>query len=121
MGNCHSCGGSCGQCGGCAGSLVMTEAEIHMLQTLSQIPFLPVARKSSDMTPVYLEETGQDYSMILACLEKKGLIDIDYHTPLGGFDYSAYAAYPLHGSFALTARGQRVIETLDLQGATEEV
>jgi len=121
MGNCHSCGGSCGQCGGCAGSLIMTEAEINMLQTLSQIPFLPVARKISDMTPVYLEETGQDYSMILACLEKKGLIDIDYHTPLRGFDYGAYAAYPLHGSMALTARGQHVIEALDLQGATEEV
>lgn len=120
MGNCQGCSGNCGQCGGCANTLTLTRDEIDMLLTLSQIPFLPAARKSSDMTPVYLEETGKDYSLILACLEKKGLIDIDYHMPLCGFDYSAYEAYPLHGSMALTARGQQVIETLELQGVTEE-
>lgn len=121
MDHCHKCSGSCGQCGGCANTLVLTEAEIDMLLTFSQIPFLPVARKADDMTPVYLEETGQDYAAILACLEKKGLIDIDYHAPLRGFDYSAYEAYPLHGSMALTSRGQSVVESLELHGATEEV
>jgi glucose-inhibited division protein A len=48
--------------------------------------------------------------------EKKALIDIDYHLPLKGFEYSAYAAYPLHGSMALTQRGQQVLELLEVQG-----
>lgn len=120
MGNCNSCSGNCGQCGGCANSLTLTQAEIDMLLTFSEIPFLPVARKTDDMTPVYLETEGTDFSLILACLEKKGLIDIDYRTPLSRFDYSAYASYPVHGSMALTARGQQVVEMLELQGITEE-
>lgn len=119
MDNCHACSGNCGQCRGCANTLTLTQLEIDMLLTFSQIPFLPVARKADDMTPVYLEATGDDYSLILACLEKKGLIDIDYRTPLSRFDYSTYAAYPIHGSMALTARGQQVVEMLELQGITE--
>ena len=120
MANCGFCGGNCGSCGGCAGALSLTQPEIDMLLQLAQIPFLPVARRADDMTPVYLEETGVDYSLILACLEKKGLVDLDYHTPLSGFDYSAYKAYPLRGSMALTQRGQQVVELLELQGAQPE-
>ena len=119
MGNCHSCSGNCGQCGGCINALTLTQSEIDMLLTFSQIPFLPVARKADDMTPVYLEAEG-DYSLILACLEKKGLVDIDYRSPLSRFDYSAYASFPVHGSMALTARGQQVLDLLQLQGITEE-
>ena len=121
MGNCHSCSGNCGKCGGCANALTLTKMEIDMLLTFSQIPFLPVARKADDMTPVYLEVEGNDYSLILACLEKKGLIDIDYRSPLARFDYSAYSSYPVHGSMALTARGQQVVEMLELQGITEDI
>jgi len=40
---------------------------------------------------------------------KKRLIDIDWHAPLSGFDYAAYVGLPIHGSFALTARGQQVL------------
>ncbi len=120
MGNCKSCSGCCGQCGGCANSLTLTKDEVDTLLIFSQIPFLPVARKSDDMTPIYLEEQDRDYSLILACLEKKGLIDIDYRSPLARFDYSAYHAYPVHGSMALTARGQQVLELLEMQGLTED-
>lgn len=119
MGNCNSCSGNCGQCCGCAGTLTLTKDEIDMLLTFGQIPFLPVARKADDMTPIYLEETGKDHSLILACLEKKGLIDLDYRSALSGFNYNAYKAYPVRGSMALTARGQHVLELLDLQGAEE--
>ena len=90
-----------------------------MLQTLGQIPFLPVARKADDMTPVYLEEseyTQGEYSLILQCLEKKQLISIDYDAPLKGCDEKRYAAYPVLGSFALTARGQQVLQMLEIQG-----
>ena len=115
MGNCN---GNCGGCTGCAKQLSLTEGELHILKSLGQIPFLPVARKADDMTPVYLEDNAysqEDYSLILQVLEKKNLISIDYD-PLPGADMSAYKGYPVHGSMALTARGQTVVELLDLQG-----
>ncbi len=90
-----------------------------MLRLLGQIPFLPVARRADDMTPVYLDETEYtqaEYSLILQCLEKKALISLDYDKPLKGFDMAAYQAYPIHGSIALTARGQQVLELLETQG-----
>lgn len=113
------CGSCCGNCGGCGGAMELAAGEIRMLLRLGQIPFLPVARKMGDDIPVFLEdndETVEDYSLILRCLEKRGLISIDYDMPLAGFDDSAYAAYPIRGSFALTARGQQVVELLEYQG-----
>jgi len=114
-----SCSGNCGSCGGCARELTLTEGELHLLDTLSEIPFLPVARKMGDLDPVYLEENRysvEEYSLILQCLEKKGLISLDYDKPLKNFDASAYAAYPISGSMALTQRGQQVVEMLERQG-----
>ena len=120
MANCGNCAG-CGSCGGCAKSLVLTEKEIDFLLSFAQIPFQPIARKASDEMPVYLESGDPTVNaVIIACLEKKGLIDIDYHMPLSGFDYSAYAAYPLHGSMALTLRGQETLDTIDLQGIYQD-
>ena len=90
-----------------------------MLGQLAQIPFLPVARRMDDDVPVYLEDdeyTREEYSLIISCLEKRGLIDIDYGMPLRGFRDGAYGAYPVRGSFALTARGQQVVELLEIQG-----
>ena len=102
----------------------MTEQEIGFLQELGQIPFLPVARKMGDLTPVYLEDTRysvEEYSLILQVLEKKGLISLDFDKPMKGFDDSAYSDYPIRGSMALTARGQQVLETMELQGIREEI
>ena len=116
---CNKCSGNCGSCTGCAGSLELTEMEIEMLQKLGQFSFLPVARKRDDMVPVYLEDrlySKEDYSLILQCLEKKGLVSLDYGSALRGADMSAYSAYPVHGSMALTQRGQEVLETLEIQG-----
>ena len=122
MGNCGNCKGNCGGCSGCTGcggAMELTEGEIAMVRTLGQIPFLPVARKMGEDVPVYLEEsvyTPEEYSLILQCLEKRGLISIDYSVPLKGFDDTAYRAYPIRGSFALTQRGQTVLELLEMQG-----
>ena len=116
-----NCNGNCGGCTGCAKQLSLTEGELHILESLGQIPFLPVARKADDMTPIYLEDecyTKEEYSLILQVLEKKGLISIDYE-PLTGADMSAYKGYPVHGSMALTARGQTVVELLERQGIEE--
>lgn len=117
-GSCHSCGG-CAGCSGCANTLTLSEGEIQILSSFAQFSFLPVARNPDDINPVYLEDENlsqEEASLILSCLEKKGLIDIDYHTPLSGFSYHPYREYPVHGSMALTGRGQTVIELLELQG-----
>lgn len=115
------CGNCCGNCGGC-GELILSEGEISLLLQLAQIPFLPVARRADSMDPMYLEDpslTPEEASLILQCLEKRGLISLDYDRPLKGWNYSAYAAYPLHGSFALTSKGQQILDLLELQGLQE--
>ena len=113
---CKDCSGGCR---GCDRSLELTEGEVRVLQALGQYSFLPVARRTDDMTPVYLEEkeyTKEMYSLILQSLEKKQLISIDYDRPLAGADMSAYEGYPVYGSMALTARGQTVLDLLEKQG-----
>ena len=124
-GNCSACSGGCGGCcGGCARELVITQQELIFLQELGQVAFLPVARTMGDLTPVYLEagETHrEEYSLLLQCLEKKGLISLDYDKPLRGFADDAYGAYPIRGSMGLTERGQKVLEMLEYQGISEEM
>ncbi len=111
MSGCEACKGCCGGCG----ALVLAPAEVEMLKMLAQIPFLPVARRADSPAPIYLgEEEPEESSLVLECLEKRGLISIDFDQPLSGF---AYGDYPVRGSFALTARGQQVLELLEIQGA----
>lgn len=114
---CDNCSGGCG---GCARELTLTEGELELLQKLAQIPFLPIARKIDDATPIYLEDTDhplEEYSLILQLLEKKSLITLDFDRPLK--NHVPCPDYPIHGSMALTARGQRVLELLELQGIDE--
>jgi hypothetical protein len=104
--------------------MVLAQEEIDVLLQLAQIPFLPVARKMGDFEPVYLEDqdhSQEEYSLILQTLEKKGLISLDFAEKIKGFDDSAYAAYPIRGSMALTQRGQQVLELLEIQGFGEEI
>ena len=113
------CSGNCGSCAGCGRTLELTQTEIEFLSTLAQYAFLPVARTMGDLTPVYLEEGEKaQMSLLLQCLEKKGLISLDYDKPLKGFDMTPYREYPIQGSMALTERGQTVLELLDYQGIT---
>lgn len=120
MSNCDHCSGNCAACSGCARALELTSRELSFLDTLAQVAFLPVARTLGDLTPVYLEEGDQEeMSLILQCLEKKGLISLDFDKPLHGFDDAAYAAYPIRGSMGLTERGQKVLELLEYQGIEE--
>ena len=115
------CSGNCGTCGGCGKTLELSTPELSILRQLGQIPFLPVARKMGDLEPVYLEageEAKEEYSLLLQTLEKKGLISLDFDKPLRGFDEEAYAAYPILGSLALTERGHKVLELLEIQGIT---
>ena len=119
---CGKCNGNCASCSGCAGALELPQQELFMLQTLGQYSFLPVARKTDDMEPVYLEDDAYsqaEYSLILQCLEKKSLISISYDKPLPGADMAAYKGYPVHGSIALTERGYAVLDLLEKQGIQE--
>lgn len=118
MSDCNACKGNCGSC---KKELVLSQGEIDLLQALGQFSFLPVARKADDMTPIYLEDDAysrEEYSVIIQLLEQKNLINLDY-TPLSGAKMGHYAGYPVHGSMALTERGQQVLELLELQGAEE--
>ena len=113
------CNGNCASCGGCARELTISQPELEFLMKFAQIPFLPVARKMGDLEPVYLEaDAPEDVSLILQCLEKKGLVSLDYDKPLKGFDDSVYTAYPIRGSMALTERGHTVLELIERQGVT---
>ena len=113
------CDRNCGSCRGCVGVLELTEGEVEMLRTLGQFAFLPIARRADDMVPVYLEadvRSAEEYSLILQVLEQKNLVSLDYDKPLAKFNDARYAAYPVKGSAALTARGQQVVEMLDISG-----
>jgi len=111
------CSGNCSACSGCARELVLTQKEIDFLLVLGQYAFLPVARTMGDLTPVYLEDGDrEEMSLVLLCLEKKGLISLDYDKPLGGSSMAAYEDYPIRGSMALTERGQKVLELMEYQG-----
>ena len=121
-GDCRACPGVSG-CSGCANELTLTEYEIEMLKRFAEIPFWPVARRADSMTPVFLEDTRhstEEYGRILECMEKKGLISLDYDKPIANYHNPAYDSYPVQGSMALTARGIRVLELMDLQGVQEE-
>ena len=41
---------------------------------------------------------------------------IDLDVPLEGFSYEGYDDYPLHGSMALTARGQEALDDMEILG-----
>lgn len=124
---CNTCGGDCGGCtqsSDCQyhGGLMMTVPELDFLKQMAVLPFLPVARKLGEETPFYYDpqEPDRDFGNLLLCLEKKGLITLDYDKPIAGIADPHYADYPLFGSMALTLRGQRVLELLDIQGIQEE-
>jgi len=113
MGNCC---GDCASCAGCGRALELTQMEIDFLRRLGQIPFLPVARKADDPAPVYPEEPSREMGLLLQCLEKKGLVSLDFDKPLRGLDAGEYGGYPIRGSMALTQRGQLVLELMEYQG-----
>lgn len=111
------CGNCCGSCGSC-GEMVLSPGEVEMLRKLGQIPFLPALRRRDDPTPYYWEDddcSAEEYSLILQCLEKRGLISLDFDKPLSGPYRNAEPCH-LRGSFALTARGQQVLELIEIHG-----
>ncbi|MGM9537563.1 MAG: hypothetical protein ACI3VN_04445 [Candidatus Onthomonas sp.] len=117
---CGSCCHSCGSCGN-QDSLYLTPSELELLKQLAVTPFLPAGFNSRGRHPICLDCPGdrEAVSDTLVALGQKRLISLDPEIPLQGFDYAAYEAFPLHGSLALTALGQQVLELLEIQGAEE--
>ncbi|MGM9521450.1 MAG: hypothetical protein ACI3VB_03115 [Oscillospiraceae bacterium] len=119
--SCQDCGKShCGSCCGmaCSGDLELSERELDLLQELSQTPFLPVVQRMGDELPLYPDSTlsHEECSAVLLSLSGKGLIRIDYDIPITNFDYTPFDNSFLHGSMALTAQGQDILELIDIQG-----
>ncbi|MCI8971811.1 MAG: hypothetical protein HFF99_10145 [Oscillibacter sp.] len=118
--SCENCGGGC--CSGCGQELLLTEAELALLRRLGETPFLPAAASYDRKVPVYLEDRErprEECAAAILGLAEKGLARLDYDIPLENFDYAAYRDFPLHGSVALTGRGQDVLEQIEIQGIEE--
>ena len=114
-----SCNGNCASCTGCGRELELTRGELKVLMQLGEVAFLPVARTMGELTPVYPENTTEEFSLLLQCLEKKGLVSLDYHLGLKGYSHPDYDRFPIRGSMALTERGQKVLELVEYQGILE--
>lgn len=112
-----SCSGNCAGCSGCGGSLFLNAEEIGFLEKMAQIPFFPVARRMDSDEFMCTDNPGMENTVIL--LEKKGLLSLDYDKPLRGYDYSHCKGYPVKGSAALTDRGIRTLELIQIQGVEE--
>lgn len=113
----NHCGRCCaGGCGGCA-ARELSPGEIELLERFARLAFLPVVSASDKGEPVLPGDGDLDAQTdaILALTEKR-LIQVDYDIPLGNFDYSPFAAYPIHGSMALTLQGQEILDELCYQG-----
>ena len=98
--------------------MILSPGEVNILLKLGQIPFLPAVRRIDDATPYYLEDddySPEENSLILQCLEKRRLISLDFDKPLSG-SYRNAERFPLRGSFALTERGQQVLELIEIHG-----
>ena len=118
------CSKNCSTCN-CHGPMELTELEVRLLALLGQMAFLPLARKPADEYPVCMElpkSDPQQTGLALACLEKRGLVDISYDAPLKGADMNAYEGYSIHGSAALTERGQQAADLAEnlLKEGTEQ-
>ena len=123
MSGCDTCSGcsGCAAGGSCGRALTLTSGKRDFLMELAQVPFLPLARKASEESPVYLEageENRDAYAPLLLSLARKGLISLDYDIPMKRYP-AGYEAYPILGSISLTNRGQQVLDLLDIQGITE--
>ena len=115
-----SCNGNCASCSGCGRELELTRGELEFLKQLGEVAFLPVARTTGDLNPVFPENPPEGFSLMLQCLEKKGLVSLDYHLGMKGYSHPDYDRFPIRGSMALTQRGQQVLERVEYQGIRQD-
>ena len=79
---------------------------------------MAVAKKNT-LTKVPVRQ-GEYYVQLVSTVNSRykieRVVSLDYDKPLTGADMSAYAGYPVHGSMALTQRGQAVLEKIEIEG-----
>ena len=51
---------------------------------------------------------------MIKLLAAKKLISVDLDVPLSNYDYGVYKLFPVHGSMALTQRGQQAIDQIEM-------
>lgn len=98
---------------GC-GDIFLTGKALELLEALGEYAFLPLGERNGK--PLYIAESGEEFSNAVLALKLNGLITADYDIPLSGFDYKDYVNCSRLGSMALTARGQAALESVDTQG-----
>lgn len=94
----------------------LSPLEKDLLCQLAVTPFLPVASDGSFPVCRELEMPSPQAGHLLLKLQQRGLIRIDMDVPLEGFSYEGYDGYSLRGSMALTARGQEVLDDMEILG-----
>lgn len=115
------CSSHCAGCHSRDNSLYLTAEELSILHRLEELPFLPVGFRGNGHHPICLDCPGDPKAIsdALTALRQKRLISLDPDIPLQGFDYAAYGALSRHGSMALTALGQEVLDLLCMQGVAD--
>lgn len=96
----------------------LTKEELALLEVFREEPFLPVARRSSSPAPSLCLD-GADLSETLMWLQLKGLVDVDFSSPLTNYEYSEYPVGSIRGSASLSLRGQEALDTIDILGVAE--
>ena len=94
----------------------LSPMEKDLLSRLAVTPFLPVASDGNFPVCRELELPSPQAGNLLQKLKQRGLVRIDLDVPLEGFSYEGYDDYPLHGSMALTARGQEALDDMEILG-----
>ena len=114
--NCQACSRAAG-CSGCQRNTALNFLESALLDVFSVTPFLPVAidRQSGRILLTDPEMEPNAAALALRMLQKRGLVRVDADLPLPNADYRGYEGWT-HGSAALTARGQELLDTMEYQG-----
>ena len=114
--NCQACSHGTG-CSGCQQNTALNPLESALLDVFSEMPFLPVAidRQSGRMLLTDPELEPNAAGLALRMLQRRGLVRVDADLSLPNADYSGYEGWT-HGSAALTARGQELLDAMKYQG-----
>ena len=114
--NCQACNHGTG-CSGCQQNTALNPLESALLDLFSVTPFLPVVieRQSGKQLLLNPELEPNAASLALRMLLRRGLVQVDADLPLPNADYSGYENLA-HGSAALTARGQELLDDMEYQG-----
>lgn len=112
----NACGACCG--GACRTDNALSALEIELLEQFAVTPFLPLVKEAGSGKLHLLEtDLNEDAARIaLSLLQRRGLVSVDAELPLENTDYSAYIGFS-HGSAALTAHGQEILDELEFGGS----